>query len=148
MSAPQCCVGMEVANAPLAIALRPTGERWAVTNEETGIGPLVVQLQALPPTLMVLDATGGDHRAVVAALAAAVWPIVVVNLRQVGDVAKATGPLATTDVLEARAVAHVAAAMNGAADRRAEPPRACAASSAGRHRGPSRLARSARGSPG
>ena len=111
MSAPQCCVGMEVANAPLAIALRPTGERWAVTNEETGIGPLVVQLQALPPTLMVLDATGGDHRAVVAALAAAVWPIVVVNLRQVRDGAKATGPLATTDVLEARAVAHVAAAV-------------------------------------
>jgi hypothetical protein len=32
---------------------------------------LVVRLQALQPTLIVGEATGGDHRAVVAALAAA-----------------------------------------------------------------------------
>jgi transposase len=102
---------MEVANAPRDIALRPTGECWAVTNAETGIGTRVVQLQALQPTLMVLDATGGYHRAVVAALAAAALPLVVVNPRQVRDFAKATGQLAKTAVLDARAVAHVAAAM-------------------------------------
>jgi transposase len=111
MSAPQLFVGMDVAKAQLDIALRPTGERWAVTNDETGIGTLVVQLQALQPTLIVLEATGGYHRAVVAALAAAVLPIVVVNPRQVRDFAKATGQLAKTDVLDARAVAHFAEAV-------------------------------------
>jgi transposase len=111
MSAPQFFVGMDVAKAQLDIALRPTGERWAVTNDETGIGALVVQLQALQPTLIVLEATGGYHRAVVAALAAAALPIVVVNPRQVRDFAKATGQLAKTDVLDARAVAHFAEAV-------------------------------------
>jgi transposase len=111
MSAPQFLVGMDVANAQREIALRPTGERWALANDDFGIATLVEQLQAMQPTLIVLEATGGDHRAVVAALAAAALPIVVVNPCQVRDVAKATGPLAKTDVLDARAVAHVAAAV-------------------------------------
>jgi transposase len=102
---------MDVAKAQLDIALRPTGERWAVTNDETGMAALVAQFETLQPTLSVLEATGGYHRAVVAALAAAALPIVVVNPRQVRDFAKATGQLAKTDVLDARAVAHFAEAV-------------------------------------
>jgi transposase len=101
---------MDVAKAPLDIALRPTGERWAVTNEETGMAALVVRLQALQPTLMVLEATGGYHRAVVAALAAAALPLVGVHSRQGRDFAKAPGPSANTDALEAHVVAHCAEA--------------------------------------
>ena len=37
MSATQRFVGIDVAKAQLDIALRPTGERWAVVNDETGI---------------------------------------------------------------------------------------------------------------
>jgi transposase len=114
MSASQVFVGVDVAKAQLDVALRPTGERWAVPNDETGIAVLVTRLQAVQPTLIVLEATGGSHRAVVAALAAAALPLVVINPRQVRDVAKATGPLATTDVLDARAVAHVAEAVRPA----------------------------------
>ena len=106
MSAPQVFVGIDVAKAHLDLALRPTGERWAVTNDAPGIAALVAQLQAAQPTLIVLEATGGSHRAVVAALAAAALPLVVVNPRQVRDFAKATGQLAKTDALDARAVAH------------------------------------------
>ena len=111
MSTPQCFVGMDVAKAQRDIALRPTGERWAVTNDERGLAALVVQLQAMQPTLIVLEATGSYHRAVVAARVAAALPIVVVNPRQVRDFAKATGQLAKTDVLDARAVAHFAEAV-------------------------------------
>jgi transposase len=110
MAAPPCCVGIDVANAQLEIALRPTGERWAVGNDDAGIAALVARLQALPPTLMVLEATGGFQRAVVAALAAVRLPVAVVNPRQARDVAKATGQLAKTDALDARALAHVAEA--------------------------------------
>jgi transposase len=100
-----------VANAQLAIALRPTGERWAVINDDAGMATLVARLQAVQPTLMVLAATGGSQRAVVAALAATDLPVVVVTPRQARDFANATGPLAKTEALDARAFAHVAEAV-------------------------------------
>src|SRR5262245_31719740 len=111
MSATPCFVGIDVAKAQLDLALRPTGERWTVVNDDAGIAALVERLQALPPTLLVLEATGGYQRAVVAALAAAGLPVAVVHPRQARDCAKATGPLAKTDALDARALAHVAEAV-------------------------------------
>ena len=111
MSAPEVFVGIDVAKAQLDIALRPTGKRWTVTNDEPGIATLVTRLQEIAPQLIGLEATGGYQRAVVAALAAAALPIVVVNPRQVRDFAKATGQLAKTDVLDARAIAHFAEAV-------------------------------------
>jgi transposase len=111
MSESQLFVGIDVAKAQLDIAVRPTGERWSVPNDEAGIPPLVAQLQALAPTLIVLEATGGFQRAVVAALTVAGLPVVVANPRQTRDFAKATGQLAKTDALDARALAHFADAV-------------------------------------
>jgi transposase len=110
----QCFVGIDVAKAQLDIALRPLGERWAVTNDDTGITALVRRLQELVPQLIVLEATGGYQRAVVAALATAGLPLAVVNPRQARDFAKATGQLAKTDALDARALAHFAEAIRPA----------------------------------
>jgi len=90
------------------MALRPSGERWAVANDASGVATLVDRVQALHPTLIVLEATGGLERAVTSALATAGLPVVVVNPRQVRDFARATGQLATTDALDARALAHFA----------------------------------------
>jgi transposase len=104
-------VGIDVAKAQLDIALRPTGERWAVPNDPSGFETLVARLQVVHPTLIVLEATGGLERAVTAALATAGFPVVVVNPRQVRDFARATGQLAKTDALDARALAHFAAAV-------------------------------------
>lgn len=59
MSVPQCFVGIDVAKAQLDVALRPTGERWAVPNAEPAIAALAVRLQAVQPLLIVLEATGG-----------------------------------------------------------------------------------------
>jgi transposase len=91
--------------------VRPTGERWTVTNDEAGIAVLVAQLQAVAPPLIVLEATGSYQRAAVAALAAACLPVVVVNPRQARDFATATGQLAKTEALDARALAHFADAV-------------------------------------
>ena len=101
-------MGIDVAKAQLDIAVRPSGERWAVPNDAGGVGTLVEQLQALHPTLIVLEATGGLERAATAALATAGLPVVVVNPRQARDFARATGQLAKTDALDARALAHFA----------------------------------------
>jgi hypothetical protein len=59
MSVTPYCVGIDVAKAPRDSALRPTGERWAVAHDDSGIAVLVARLQAMPPTLIVLEATGG-----------------------------------------------------------------------------------------
>ena len=63
-----CLVGIDVAKAQLDIAWRPTGERWEVPNDPHGCVTLVKRLQAVHPTLMVLEATGGLERTVTAAL--------------------------------------------------------------------------------
>ena len=103
-----CFVGIDVAKAQLDIAVRPSGERWAVPNDAGGVVTLVERLQTLHPTLMVLEATGGLERVATAALAPAGLPVVVVNPRQARDCARATGQLAKTDALDARALAHFA----------------------------------------
>jgi len=92
----------------LDIAVRPAGERWAVPNDAGGVVTLVERLQALHPTLIVLEATGGLERVAPAALVTAGLPVVVVNPRQARDFARATGQLAQTEALDARALAHVA----------------------------------------
>jgi transposase len=111
MWSPQVFGGIDVANAQLDMALRPIGTRWTGSHDDAGITDLVTRLQGLGPQLIVLEATGGDQRAVVAALAAAAWPVVVVHPRQARDVAKATGQVAKTEALDARARAHVAEAI-------------------------------------
>ena len=97
-------VGIDVAKAHLDIAVRPTGEQWRVTNDDTGIAELVLQMEGLHPSLVVLEATGGYELAVVAAGIA----VAVVNPRQVRDFARATGKLAKTDSLDAQVLAHFA----------------------------------------
>ena len=108
MSDVPCFIGIDVAKAQVDIALRPAGERWTVPNDTNGVTMLVEQLQPLSPPLIVLEATGGLERLVTSALATAGLPVVVVNPRQARDVARATGQLAKTDALDARALAHFA----------------------------------------
>jgi transposase len=59
----------------------------------------------------VLEATGGLERLVTSALATVGLPVVVVHPRQARDFARATGPLAKPDALDARALAHCADVM-------------------------------------
>jgi len=104
-------VGIDVSKSALDVALRPQGAVWRCANDETGIAELVGRLQALAPHVIVLEATGGLERLVVAALALAGLPVAVVHPRQVRDFAKATGHLAKTDALDAAVLAHFAEAI-------------------------------------
>ena len=98
-------VGLDVAKATLDVALRPSGERWSVSNDEAGVAALVDRLRPLPPTLVVCEATGGFERAAIAMLAAAGLLVVVANPRQIRDFARATGQLAKTDQIDAAILA-------------------------------------------
>jgi transposase len=101
-------VGIDVAKAELVVSILPAGDRFTVENDEGGVRHLVERLRANPPTLIVLEATGGYERLAAAALVAAGLPVVVVNPRQVRDFVKATGQLAKTDRIDADILARFA----------------------------------------
>jgi transposase len=104
-------VGIDVSKDFLDIAVRPSGEYWRCSNQETDIAELAGRLGALAPALVLLEATGGFEVPLATALAAAELPVVVVNPRQVRDFARSTGTLAKTDRLDARIMAHFAEAV-------------------------------------
>ena len=52
-------VGIDVAKAQVDVAVRPTGQRWVVSYDESGVGELVAQLEDLDPALVLLEASGG-----------------------------------------------------------------------------------------
>ena len=108
---PQVFVGIDVSKHSLDVAVRPTNERYTVTNDKEGIAELVEKLAKLKPTLIVLEATGGLETAVTAALAARGLAVAVVNPRQARDFAKSLGKLAKTDKIDAMVLARFAEAI-------------------------------------
>ena len=98
--------GIDVSKEQLDVAVRGRVTRsWTVKYDEAGVQALVKELRELAPTLLVLEATGGQETHIVAALAMAGLPLAVVNPRQVRDFARATGELAKTDAIDARILA-------------------------------------------
>lgn len=103
-------LGIDVSKATLEIAGRRNGTRVpdlpaTVPNTDAGLTSLLPTLEALAPTLIVLEATGGYERLAAATLTLAGLPVVVVNPRQVRAFGKATGQLAKTDRLDAALLA-------------------------------------------
>lgn len=103
-------VGIDISKATLDVAARTAGgpvsaAAQSVANSDGAIDALVQQLRAQQPELIVVEATGGYERLVVAALGAAGLPVIVVNPKNVRAFAKATGQLAKTDRLDAALLA-------------------------------------------
>lgn len=104
-------IGIDVSKSTLEVAAHEADYQFRCANKPSAFGELIGELKALRPALVVLEATGGLEIPVTAALHAAGLPVVVVNPRQVRDFAKALGQLAKTDRLDARVLAHFAAAI-------------------------------------
>lgn len=98
-------IGIDVAKDTVVLASEPAGRTGTFATDHAGLAALVAQCQAPPVALVVLEATGGYEAPVVAALASAGLPVVIVNPRQVRDFAKATGRLAKTDAIDATVLA-------------------------------------------
>lgn len=106
MSMAEIFAGIDVSKQRLDVAVCGGQTRgWSVKYDDAGVRSLVEELRELAPTLLVLEATGKLETHVVAALAAADVPVVVVNPRQVRDFARAMGELAKTDEIDARILA-------------------------------------------
>ena len=104
-------VGIDVAKTNIDIAVRPTSWVWQTSYDGAGIDELVSRLNSLTPTTVLLKATGGLEVPLEAALVAAALPVVVVNPRQVRDLAKAFGQITKTDASDAQVLAHFAEAV-------------------------------------
>jgi transposase len=104
-------VGIDVSKERLDVAVRPSGERLSMANDEEGRVQLRKRLSKLKPERIVLEPTGGYEAHVVQVLVTAKLPVVVVNARQVRQFAQATGRLAKTDRIDADVLAHFAEAV-------------------------------------
>jgi transposase len=107
--APGASVGVDVAKETLEVAVGEPGPLRSFANTPADQARIVELLQPLQPRIVVVEATGKYERGLVAALATAGLPVVVVNPRQVRDFAKALGVLAKTDAIDARVLARFGA---------------------------------------
>ena len=105
-------VGIDVSKDRLDVAVRPSGETFAVSRTGSGIDELIEWLRSRSIKLIAVEATGGFETVVAAGLAGANLPIVVVNPAQVRAFAQALGKRAKTDPIDAAVIAHFAEATN------------------------------------
>lgn len=94
-------VGIDVSKATLQIAIGATGEQWTTPNTEAGWAEVIPRLQAVAPTGVIFEATGGLEIRAATALALAGLPVHIVNPRQVRELARGLGQLAKTDRIDA-----------------------------------------------
>ena len=104
-------VGIDVSSRTLEVA-STDAKTWQTPNDAAGIEQLVVQLHAVKPPLIVLEATGGYEFEAACALQASGLAVAVVNPRTARDFARAMGALAKTDALDARMLATFARVLH------------------------------------
>lgn len=108
---PLQAAGIDVSKARLDIAFSDDRATFCTPNEPDDHARIVQTLKQAGVSRIVVESTGGYERSVVAELAAAGLPVVVVNPRQVRDFARATGRLAKTDAIDAKVLALFAIAI-------------------------------------
>jgi transposase len=98
-------IGIDVAKATLDLHFHPSGQTKSLANNPTGHAQLRKLLPAVDACRIVLEATGGYERLLVADLLDAGFHVAVVNPKRVRDFARALGLTAKTDRLDARVLA-------------------------------------------
>jgi transposase len=101
----QVAVGIDVAKATLDLHLLPAGQAHNLPNTAAGHEQLRKALPNPANCLIVLEATGGYEREVVADLTEAGYRVAVINPKRARDFAKALGLAAKTDRIDARVLA-------------------------------------------
>lgn len=105
-------IGIDVGKHWLDIACWGVEAVWQVANDAAGVAELRTWLAQAAPTLVVVEATGGYEQLAVQTLVVHGVPVAVANPTRVRALAKATGQLAKTDVIDARLIAEYAAKIH------------------------------------
>lgn len=101
----QVSVGIDVAKATLDFHVLPSGQFQTLPNVKAGFKQLKKLLPNPEHCLIVLEATGGFEREVVAELIDAGFRVAVINPKRARDFARALGLVAKTDRIDARVLA-------------------------------------------
>lgn len=101
----QSWIGIDVAKATLDLHILPSGQTHTLPNTKAGHEQLRKLLPRPALCLIVLEATGGYERELVADLADASYPVAVINPKRARDFARALGLVAKTDRIDARVLA-------------------------------------------
>jgi transposase len=104
-TAPVSAVGIDVSKRHFDVKLPSQAKTLKFASDEAGLKELVGKLAEFRQCLIVLEATGGYERRLVAELASADHRLAVVNPKRVRDFAKAHGQLAKTDPIDAHMLA-------------------------------------------
>ncbi|HVW37890.1 MAG TPA: IS110 family transposase [Pirellulales bacterium] len=102
---PSIFIGIDVSQSSWDVHLLPESRSFTIRVDDGAVGRLLDKLGDPKPSLVVIEATGGCERRLVAELIDAGWIVAVVNPRQVRDFAKALGRLAKTDRIDAETLA-------------------------------------------
>jgi len=105
-------IGIDVAKDTFHVASCPASIDISLPNNSTGTQQLIKTLQPHTVALVVLEATGGYERPIVAELLEANFKVVVAPPRQVRDFARGLGEWAKTDPIDARVLARFAQVVN------------------------------------
>ncbi len=98
-------VGIDVGKRFVDVCFGTEGKVGRFPNDDEGIAQILKQLEGHQVDKVVLEASGGYQRQLLASLLGAKYPAVAVNPRQVRDFAKAMGWLEKNDRLDARVLA-------------------------------------------
>jgi transposase len=101
-------IGIDVAKDTFHVASCPAAVNISMPNNSTGTKQLIKTLQHHNVSLIVLEATGGYERPIVAELLEANFKVVVASPRQVRDFARGIGEFAKTDPIDAAVLARFA----------------------------------------
>lgn len=102
------CVGIDVGKHNVDVAIEGESQTHQFKNDDEGIEQILRLLRGRPVRLVVMEATGGYERQLLASLLAEGIAAVAVNPRQARDFAKALGKLEKTDKVDARVLAQFA----------------------------------------
>ena len=116
-------IGIDVSKSQLDVHAHVSEGTMVVENAQAGLEVLIERLKAVAPQLIVMEASGGYERLSAAMLTHAGFAVAVVNARQVRAFALASGVLAKTDRVDARVLAHFAAAIRPSAQPLADEQR-------------------------
>jgi transposase len=101
----QVSIGIDVAKATLDLHVLSSGQTQTLPNTKAGHEELIKLLPGPALCLIVLEATGGYEREVVANLTDAGYRVAVINPKRARDFARALGLVAKTDRIDAHVLA-------------------------------------------
>ncbi|CAN1600707.1 IS110 family transposase [Pseudomonas mediterranea] len=116
-------VGIDISKSNLVVWVRPQNQGYEVPNTLEGFAQLVEQLSQYTIGRVLLEATGGYERKVMAALQEAGFNVLRINPRRARAFAVAMGKNAKTDPIDAAVLADFAEALHASHEKPISPER-------------------------